>query len=102
MVRKNVVQDPEGEWLNVNTVHAAMPLRISPDNTADDNWHDSNKIGGLWTNYQNNLILNDHYITDGKWPAEAQEIMKNSGIEPAAGSVEYGNAKPGAGESIPK
>ena len=98
MVRKNVVQDPKGEWLNVNTVHSAMPLRISPDNTADDNWHDSNKVGGLWTNYQNNLILNDHYITDGKWPAEAQEIMKNAGIEPSAGPVVYGDAQPGAGE----
>jgi len=81
-VRKNVVQDAAGEWLNVNTVHSAYPLRISPDNTAIDNWHDSSKTGGLWTNYQNDLILDDHLITDGHWPAEAQEIMKNSGIEP--------------------
>lgn len=80
-VRKNVVQDPEGEWLNINTVHAAYPLRISPDNTAIDNWHDGTKIGGMWTNYQNDLILDDHLIKDGNWPAEAQEIMKNAGIE---------------------
>jgi hypothetical protein len=97
-VRKNVVQDPGGEWLNINTVHNAYPLRISPDNTAIDNWHDSAKTGGLWTNYQNDLILDDHLITDGKWPAEAREIMKNAGIEPAAGPVAYGDAKPGAGE----
>lgn len=102
MVRKNVVQDPGGEWLNVNTVHSAMPLRISPDNTADDNWHDSNKVGGLWTNYQNNLILNDHLVTDGKWPAEAQEVMKNAGIEPSAGPIAYGDAQPGAGEPTTK
>jgi hypothetical protein len=81
-VRKNVVQDPGAEWLNINTVHAAYPLRISPDNTAIDNWHDSSKIGGLWTNYQNDLILDDHLITDGNWPTEAKEIMKNAGIEP--------------------
>jgi hypothetical protein len=98
-VRKNVVQDPGGEWLNINTVHNAYPLRISPDNTAIDNWHDSEKTGGLWTNYQNDLILDDHLITDGKWPAEAIEIMKNAGIESSAGPVAYGDAKPGAGES---
>jgi hypothetical protein len=86
-VRKNVVQDPGSEWLNVNTVHAAYPLRISPDNTAIDNWHDGTKIGGLWTNYQDNLILDDHLITNGQWPPEAQEIMKNSGIEPSFTSL---------------
>jgi hypothetical protein len=82
-VRKNVVQDPASEWLNVNTVHAAYPLRISPDNTATGNWHDGTRIGGLWTNYQDNLILDDHLITNGQWPAEAQQIMKDSGIEPS-------------------
>ena len=97
-VRKNVVQDPGGEWLNINTVHSAYPLRISVDNTASDNWHDSSKVGGMWTNYENDLILDDHLITDGKWPAEAQAIMHNAGIEPSAGPVEYGDAKPGAGE----
>ncbi len=99
MVRKNVVQDPEGEWLNINTVHAAYPLRISPDNTASGNWHDSTKVGGLWTNYQNDLILDDHLITDGNWPPEAQAVMQNAGIEPSAGKVEYGDAKAGAGET---
>jgi hypothetical protein len=93
-VRRNVVQDPGGEWLNINTVHAAFPLRISPDNTAVDNWHDGTKIGGMWTNYQNDLILEDHLITDGNWPADAREIMKNSGIEPKAGPVAYGDARP--------
>ncbi|HEX5283611.1 MAG TPA: right-handed parallel beta-helix repeat-containing protein [Bryocella sp.] len=81
-VRRNVVQDAGSEWLNVNTMHAAYPTRISPDNTAVDNWHDGTKIGGMWTNYQNDLILDDHLVKDNAWPAEAQEIMKNSGIEP--------------------
>jgi len=97
-VRKNVVQDPGGEWLNINTVHNAYPLRISPDNTAIDNWHDSDHIGGLWTNYQNDLILDDHLIIDGNWPAEAKEVMKNAGIESSAGPVQYEDATPGAGE----
>lgn len=82
-VRRNVVQDPASEWLNVNTIHAAYPMRISFDNTASDNWHDSAKTGGLWTNYQNNLILDDHLVKDNLWPAEAQQVMKDAGIEPS-------------------
>lgn len=81
MVRRNVVQDAESEWLNINTVHAAYPMRISPDNTAVDNWHDGAKTGGLWTNYQNDLIANDHLVKDGGWPAEAQQVMRDAGIE---------------------
>jgi hypothetical protein len=98
-VRRNVVQDVGGEWLNINTVHNAYPLRVSPDNTAIDNWHDSAKTGGLWNNYQNDLILDDHLVSHGDWPAEAQEIMKNAGIEPSAGPVQYENAMPSADES---
>jgi hypothetical protein len=81
-VRRNVVDDPPGEWLNVNTVHSAYPLRISPDNTAVANWHNGTKIGGLWNNYQDNLILDDHLVTGSDWPAEAKTIMQESGIEP--------------------
>lgn len=80
-VRRNVVQDPGSEWLNINTMHAAYPMRISPDNTAIDNWHDGTKVGGMWTNYQNDLILYDHLVKGDAWPVEAQEIMKNAGIE---------------------
>lgn len=82
-VRRNVVQDPGGEWLNINTVHSIYPLRISPDNTAIDNWHDSTKTGGMWTNYENDLILDDHFIAGEQWPAEARSVMHNSGIEPS-------------------
>ena len=88
-VRRNVVQDAGGEWLNINTVHAAYPMRISPDNTAIDNWHDSAKVGGMWTNYQNDLILEDHLIKDGAWPSEAQEIMRSAGIEPTVSLPTY-------------
>ncbi len=92
-VRKNVVDDPGGEWLNVNTVHHAFPLRITVDNTAEDNWHNGTRIGGMWTNYENDLILDDHLVQNNDWPAEAVAIMKNAGIEPSAGPVEYGDAK---------
>ena len=93
-LRKNVVADPGGEWLNINTVHAAYPLRISPDNTAIDNWHEGTKVGGMWTNYENDLILDDHLVKNGNWPPEARKIMKESGIESFEGPVEYGDARP--------
>jgi hypothetical protein len=93
-VRKNVVDDPNGEWLNINTVHSAFPLRITIDNTAIDNWHNGQKVGGMWTNYENDLIVDDHLIRDADWPAEAKEVMANAGIEPSAGVAEYSNAKP--------
>jgi hypothetical protein len=93
-LRRNVVDDPNGEWLNINTVHSAFPLRITVDNTANDNWHNGEKIGGMWTNYENNLIVDDHLIDDANWPAEAKEIITNAGIEPSADVAEYGDAKP--------
>lgn len=93
-VRRNVVRDSGSEWLNINTVHRAYPLRISPDNTAIDNWHDSSKTGGLWTNYQNDLILDDHLVTGDNWPLEAQQVMNHAGIESSAAPVEYEDAKP--------
>ncbi len=65
-VRKNVVEDKEGVWLNINTAKSAYPLRISPDNTASGNWHDGTKVGGMWTNYQNDLILDDHWVANGQ------------------------------------
>ncbi|HEX4156669.1 MAG TPA: right-handed parallel beta-helix repeat-containing protein [Acidobacteriaceae bacterium] len=92
-VRRNVVDDPDGEWLNVNTVHSAYPMRISPDNTAVSNWHNSSHTGGMWTNYQNNLIVDDHLVTGQIWPADALEIMKSAGIEPRVGPVAYGDAQ---------
>lgn len=93
-VRKNVVNDPKSEWLNINTVHAAYPLRISPDNTAIDNWHNSTKVGGMWTNYENDLILDDHLVKDGQWPDEARKIMREAGIEAFEEPVAYGDAQP--------
>lgn len=84
-VRRNVVDDPASEWLNINTVRAVYPLRISPDNLAAENWHNGTKVGGMWTNYQNDLIINDHLVTNNDWPDDARQVIKDSGIEPGAG-----------------
>jgi hypothetical protein len=99
-VRKNVVDDEKGTWLNINTAHGAFPLRISPDNTASGNWHNGVKVGGMWTNYENNLILDDHLIKDKNWPLETKQIIDNAGVEPSAGPVEYGAAKAATGETL--
>jgi hypothetical protein len=97
-VRRNVVDDPGGEWLNVNTVHSALPLRITVDNTATGNWHNGTKIGGMWTNYENDLILDDHLVQGEQWPEDAVQVMKDAGIEKSVGPVEYGDAKAEASE----
>jgi hypothetical protein len=72
-VRKNVVDDPGGTWLNINT--------------ASGNWHNSVKVGGMWTNYQNDLILDDHLVHEQIWPANAEEVIRNAGIEPLPGEA---------------
>ena len=89
MVRKNVVDDLNGTWLNINTAHGAFPLRITTDNTASGNWHNATKTGGMWTNYQNDLILEDHLVSGAAWPEEAQEVIRDAGIEASAGPVEF-------------
>ncbi len=88
-VRRNVIDDVNGTWLNINTAHSAFPLRISPDNTASCNWHNGTKVGGMWTNYENNLILDDHPVTAKNWPTDATQVISNAGIEPSAGAVDY-------------
>ncbi|WNO52404.1 right-handed parallel beta-helix repeat-containing protein [Stakelama saccharophila] len=87
-VRDNVVKGAR-LWLNVNTVKSFFPQRISPDNKAVGNWHDTTETGGMWTTYQNNLILDDHLVTDGNWPAAAQRVMANAGVEESANLPDY-------------
>jgi hypothetical protein len=88
-VRNNVIADPKGTWLNANTVHDVLPLRVTLDNTATGNWHDGTVVGGLWDAYHNNPIVDDHLVQRGNWPAEARAVMANAGIEIGAGPVEY-------------
>jgi hypothetical protein len=88
-VRNNVIADPKGTWLNANTVHDVLPLRVTLDNTATGNWHDGTVVGGLWDAYHNNPIVDDHLVQRGNWPAEARAVMAKAGIEIGAGPVEY-------------
>ena len=92
-IRNNVVEDAS-QWLNINTARSALPLRTSVNNTATGNWHNTTVTGGIWSAYQNGLILDDHLVTDGKWPDEAKQVMANAGIDPSVGPVEFGDVKP--------
>ena len=83
VVRNNVV-DGSGRWLNNNTVKSAYPLRITIDNRAIGNWHNSDEIGGRWNVYQNNLILEDHLLEGSDWPAEAKRVMESAGVQESA------------------
>lgn len=91
--RDNVVEGAS-EWLNVNTAHSALPLRTTVDNTATGNWHDTTGVGGIWTAYQNDIIADDHLVSDGKWPQAARQVMANAGIDPSAGDVSWGGVRP--------
>lgn len=87
-IRNNVVKDA-GNWLFVNAIDDHFPKRVTRDNAATGNWHDSEKTWGQWTTYQNNIISNDTLVTDGQWPSEAVAVMENAGIQPGAQVPDY-------------
>ena len=91
--RNNVVEGASA-WLNINTAHSALPLRTTVNNLATGNWHDTTGTGGIWTAYQNDLIEDDHLVSNGAWPDAAKQVMANAGIDPSAGPVEFGDIKP--------
>ncbi|ESQ84035.1 hypothetical protein AEAC466_09835 [Asticcacaulis sp. AC466] len=93
LARNNVIEDAS-QWLNINTARSALPLRTSTNNTARGNWHNTTTTGGIWSAYQEDLIVDDHLVTDGKWPDGARQVMANAGIMPEAGPVEFGDVKP--------
>lgn len=82
VVLRNNVVDGTGRWLNDNTVKNANPMRITIDNKAIGNWHNSSLVGGQWNAYQNDLILDDHPVEGAAWPAAAKAVMQAAGIEP--------------------
>jgi hypothetical protein len=84
-ISDNVV-DTQGYWLTANTLRNFYKLRATADNTAADNWHNSDKFDGKWTGEIDNFILDDHLVPDKNWPREALNVIRASGVEPQAGS----------------
>lgn len=94
-VRDNVVDGSVRQWLNVNTARSALPQRTSINNLATGNWHQATVVGGIWNDYMNNRIEDDHVVINYAWPAGALQVMGNAGLEP-------GSAVPGYGEFHPR
>jgi hypothetical protein len=82
-VRSNVIEDVGGVWLNLNSQDQIAPRRTAMDNVATGNWYDSGRLQGSWTDYLNNRASNNMKVQTGAWPAEAREVMKRSGVQPA-------------------
>jgi hypothetical protein len=80
-VCSNVV-DTHGYWLTANTLRKLYPLRVTAENTASHNWHNSDKFDGAWVKETDNIILNDHLIPDKNWPPEALRVVEASGVQP--------------------
>ncbi|EGF89714.1 pectin lyase fold/virulence factor [Asticcacaulis biprosthecium C19] len=93
LIRNNVVEDAS-KWLNVNTARSALPLRTSTNNTARGNWHNTTEVGGIWSAYQEDLIVDDHDVPDKSWPAEAKQVMANAGVQDDIVLPDYKGVKP--------
>ncbi|NQE61267.1 right-handed parallel beta-helix repeat-containing protein [Caulobacter sp. RHG1] len=77
-VTGNVV-DTQGKWLNINTAGKMFRRKISTDNLATGNWHNSLRTGGRWLSEIGNVAENNILVPNRDWPAEAQAVIDNAG-----------------------
>lgn len=78
-VTGNVI-DTRGKWLNINTAGKMFRRRISTDNLATGNWHNSMTTGGRWLDEIGNVEKDNFLIPDRDWPAEAQAVIDAAGV----------------------
>ena len=81
-VRENVIDRVGGVWLNLNSQDAIAPRRTALDNTATGNWYNSGRLQGTWTPFLNNRAEGNIEVEGQDWPAEAQEVIDESGVRP--------------------
>ncbi|MEM9963764.1 MAG: right-handed parallel beta-helix repeat-containing protein [Asticcacaulis sp.] len=79
---ENNVIDTQGVWLNINTAGRMYMERISTDNYATRNWHNSLKTGGRWLKENGNIDEGNHLYPNKDWPEEALKVIKNAGVQP--------------------
>ena len=77
-VTGNVV-DTQGKWLNINTAGKMFRRKISTDNLATGNWHNSLRTGGRWLAEIGNVAKDNILVPNRDWPAEAQAVIDNAG-----------------------
>ncbi len=80
-VTGNVV-DTQGKWLNINTAGKMFRRKISTDNLATGNWHNSLRTGGRWLSEIGNVAENNILVPNRDWPAEAQAVINRAGPRP--------------------
>jgi hypothetical protein len=47
-------------------------------------------VRGSWDPYNGNVASNNRQLKSGGWPAAAQRVVENAGIQPDAGVANYG------------
>lgn len=101
-VRDNVVEGAVRQWLNVNTASAFQPGRTnSMNNVARGNWHEATNVGGIWNDYMNNRIEDDHVVLFGSWPGGALHVMGHAGLEVESKVPAYLDYKPRPKTGLP-
>jgi hypothetical protein len=82
-VTGNVV-DTQGKWLNINTAGKMYRRKISTDNVASGNWHNSPRTGGRWLAEIGNVAENNILVPTRDWPAKAQAVIDKAGPRPVS------------------
>lgn len=77
-VTGNVIETG-GKWLNINTAGKMYARKISTDNRAVGNWHNSMSTGGRWLPEIGNDARGNFLIPDRNWPADAQKVIEAAG-----------------------
>ncbi len=77
-VTGNVIETG-GKWLNINTAGKMYARKISTDNRAVGNWHNSMSTGGRWLPEIGNDARGNVLVPDRNWPADAQKVIEAAG-----------------------
>lgn len=77
-VTGNVVETG-GKWLNINTAGGMYRRRISTDNKASGNWHNSMSTGGRWLPEIGNDARGNFLVPDRDWPTDARKVIDAAG-----------------------
>lgn len=78
-VTENVVETG-GKWLNINTAGKMFRRKISTDNRALGNWHNSMSTGGRWLPEIGNDARGNVLVPDRDWPTEAKQVIAEAGV----------------------
>lgn len=74
-IRNNV----GGVWLKLNSQGHIAPKRAAMDNLAAGNCYNSSRLQGNWTDYLNNIAIDNVAIEVKEWPESARRVIENSG-----------------------